>query len=187
MAFIDVDSNPGTDSGTGRKKRKTWRDTTSVNGLLRYLMQKHPDASREEIAADGLVKLKRMPDLVDEAGRHLIAEELNKLYRPRPSPEERRRRAEARKAAGEAEEAAAAILLESLTGSSLLNEMQDNGKRLIDCTTDEARLFAKKDDLRGKFKRALADRVGGEGTVVIGTRADVVAEAQEILVKQAGL
>jgi hypothetical protein len=126
--------------------RSTWRDTTHLRGVLLKLVTQHPDASRDELEAMYLAKVRKVSALVDEALRRAFDNDLSGIQRLLGK---RRQPASQNVVAAAAERLATVVLLDL---------MMPNGKRLRDSTGKECRQT-------GGWLIKVADRVGDRGVV----------------------
>jgi hypothetical protein len=120
--MIDITPNNNIPGRRGQT-RSSWRDATHLRGMLLRLMQKFPNFNRDdrdELEEKFLAKLRRSPDLIDEAGRYWLDNNLAKASTP-VQP----RRSFTKSVAAIADQVRDAITL---------NMMMPNGKKLRDCT-----------------------------------------------------
>lgn len=134
--MTDTTNIADTTPGVRGQTRSTWRDESHLRGLLLKLIRQHPDATRDGLEDLFLGKAKgpsfhakpAHEALIDEALRRAFDNDFNEIHKAY-----RRRRKPVRFSD---EEATAAE--HGLATVVLLDLVMPNGKKLRDCTGDEA-------------------------------------------------
>jgi hypothetical protein len=175
-----IDVSMSVDPGQRGQTRSSWRNETSLRGVLRRLIEEHPGASREELKALYFAKVEMVPELVEEAITRAFDNDWlssHKPTRPRvvqpsPQPDEsvqpqpqpdnvqpavRPQLSAAEKAAKEvAEKAALGTVVTQLKKLVRMELMMPNGKLFGDCSGDDFGAMG------GQFT-ALRKRLGPSG------------------------
>jgi len=183
MSMIDTDIlNPSIRGQT----RGTWRNETTLRGVLMRLIQNHPDWDKTQIRDLFLEKTEMVPQLIEEALVRAFDNDWAAIHKPKPrehtpdyeddvgneaaealpmvKPKQQRSKPSPEQVAAEAN--AVVTTVDLVKDLMLFDLIQPNGKKLRDCSGTECGEF-------GGWYLKLRDRFGDNVLGVVTTEDEV--------------